>query len=132
MLIKQSMTDPFRLGVTLVLGRTDQILCPVSLMMAFLARRGTHNGPLFMFEDGSYLTRSRFVCELKKALSAAGINAEKYNGHSFRIGAATTAAEKGIEDSIIQTLGRWKSTAYLLYVRLPRENLAQLSTRLVS
>ena len=115
-LIKHSKTDPFRQGVTLVLGRTGKLLCPVAAMMHYLSIRGSCSGPLFRFGDGSLLTRGRFVSELKKALAKAGINASQFNGHSFRIGAATTAAEKGIEDSIIQTLGRWKSTAYLLYV----------------
>ena len=42
-------------------------------------------------------------------------------------GAATTAAEKGMEDSIIKTLGRWNSIAYLQYVKIPREQLASYS-----
>ena len=46
---------------------------------------------------------------------------------SFRIGSATTAAACGIEDSLIQTLGHWKSAAYLRYIRIPREQLANLS-----
>ena len=32
-------------------------------------------------------------------------------GYSFRIGAASTAAPRGLEDSTIQTLGRWKRTS---------------------
>ena len=33
-----------------------------------------------------------------------------YARHNFRIGAATTAAEKRVEDSLIQTLGRSQSS----------------------
>lgn len=33
-------------------------------------------------------------------LQKAGVDARKYNMHSFRIGAATMAAAKGVEDSI--------------------------------
>ena len=126
-LIKQSKTDPFRQGCTLVLGFTGKSLCPVSSLMAFLVTRVSQSGPLFTFQDSSYLTRARFVQERKRALTTGSIDADKYNGHSFRIGAATITAEIGIEDSVIQTLGRWKSTAYLLYVKLSREYLAQYS-----
>ena len=60
------------------------------------------------------------------------MNKENYSGHSFRIGAVTTAASKGIDDSMIQVLGRWQSTAYLCYVHIPRENLAAVSSVLIS
>ena len=101
-------------------------------LIAFLITRGSQSGLLFTFLNGSYLTRACSVQELKRASTTSGIDADKYNNHSFRIGAATTAAEKGIEDSRIQTLGRWKSTAYLLYVKLSREHLAQYSVEQVS
>ena len=39
-----------------------------------------------------------------------------YAGHSLRIGVATTAAMAGVEDAMIQTLGRWQSAAYVQYV----------------
>ena len=65
------------------------------------------------------LTRLRFVEAIRAALSAAGVDESKYNGHSFRIGAATTAAAKGFEDLAIKTLGRWRSVAYLDYIRTP-------------
>ena len=76
--------------------------------------RGPHSGPFFA--DGRLLTRRRFVEAVKGALTAAGVDERRYNGHSFRIGVATTAAAKGIEDSIIKTLGRWESVAYQQYV----------------
>ena len=121
--IKSSKTDPFRKGVTLALGRTNRPLCPVAAMAAYLQQRGHSLGPLFRFKNGEPLTRKKFVDHIKSGLNTAGLNQEKYNGHSFRIGAATTAAFKGLEDSIIKTLGRWESTAYLRYVKIPREQL---------
>ena len=67
-----------------------------------------------------------------ETLQRAGVDQSKYCGHSFRIGAATTAATKGVEDCIIKILGRWKSLAYLQYVRLSREQLSGYSAVLVS
>ena len=57
------------------------------------------------------------------ALKQTDINQRKYCGHSFHIGAATTAAMKGIEDSVIKTLGRWESVAYMQYIHLPHSQV---------
>ena len=40
------------------------------------------------------------------------LEASEFAGHRFRIGAATTAAARGVEDSLIKTLGHWESSAY--------------------
>ncbi len=67
---------------------------------------------------------------MREALEEAGVDPGRYNGHSFRIGAATTAAARGLEDSTVRTLGRWKSLAYLEYIKIPREQLATYTARL--
>ena len=97
--------------------------CSVSLLAA---RQGSP-GALFRFQDERLLTPTRFTGKLREALEALGLQSKHYAGHCFRIGAATTAAERGLEDSLIKALGRWESMAYLLYVRTPRERLASLS-----
>ena len=51
---------------------------------------------------------------VRGALASAGFDHSKYCIHSFRIGAATTAAAKGIEDAVIKTLGRWDTKRYTL------------------
>ena len=130
--LKQSKTDPFRRGVSIYLGRTQTDLCPVVAILAYIAVRPAVNGPLFVFKDGSFLTRDRLVSAIRRALSAAGINTTGFSGHSFRIGAATTAAVVGVEDSTIKMLGRWESSAYQRYLRTPRETLAAISARLVT
>ena len=63
-------------------------------------------------------------------LLRANLPADIYAGHSFQIGAATTAASAGIKDSTIQTLGRWQSSSYLLYIRLDHRHMASLSSTL--
>ena len=63
-----------------------------------------------------------------QALSAAHLPAKDYAGHSFRIGAATTAAMIGLEDSTIQILGHWKSSSYQLAIYSIRANPGQLAS----
>jgi len=77
------------------------------------------------------LTRQRFVARVREALTLAGIDCSPYSGHSFRSGAATTASKCGISDATIKMLGRWKSSAYQLYVKTPRDQLARVSLELV-
>ena len=130
--IKQSKTDPFRHGVDIFVGKTLSSICPVSALTAYLVVRGPQPGPLFLFRDGSTLSRQKLVLQVRECLKAGGVNEALYCGHSFRIGAATTAAKKGLEDSLIQTLGRWQSSAYLRYIKLPRESLSAISKLLVA
>ena len=128
--IKKSKTDPFRQGVNIFLGATGNTLCPVTALLNYLAIRGNSEGPLFHYKDQTPLTKNKFTSSFRDILNKAGLESTQYSGHSFRIGAASTAAANGIEDSLIQTLGRWKSSAYLTYVRIPSANLAAMSRHL--
>ena len=123
MSIKQSKTDPFRRGVDLFVGLTGTDLCPVAAILDYLTHWRRCRGSLFRFSSGEFLTRKRFVDSVRAALAETDIDQRKYCRHSFRIGVATTAAARGVEDSVIKTLGRWESVAYLQYVRLPRDQL---------
>ena len=69
---------------------------------------------------------------VRRALREAGIDDTKYCGYSFQIGTATTAAEHGMEGSMIKTLGRWRSLAYLDYIKIPIGQLANYSRILAS
>ena len=128
--LKASKTDPFRKGISLFIGKVASDICPIAAMLAYLMVRGQHAGPLFKFQDGRFLTRQRLVTAVREALQSAGVQPGLYSGHSFRIGAATTAAARGVEDSVVMTLGHWKSLAYLEYIKIPRQQLARYSTML--
>ena len=130
--LRHSKNDPFGNGVTIYLGRTQRPICPVAALLGYLARRGNSPGPLFLFRDGSTLSRQRLVRRMQQALAPYGVDYSHLTGHSFRIGAASAASRAGIEDSMIQTLGRWRSSAYLRYIRIPGQMLAATSERLLN
>ena len=69
---------------------------------------------------------------LRSTLQEAGIDATYYSGHSFRIGAATTAAACGISETIIMQMGRWRSSAYQAYIKIPTRNLATIAHKIAS
>ena len=127
--IKASKTDPFRKGCFLHIGKGEFPLCAISSLLAYLTLRGDAPGPLFLFRDGRLLSRALLTSWLRGILSAAGISGN-FSSHSFRIGAAAVAARNGIPDHQIQALGRWTSSAYLLYIRTPAESLSRLSKQL--
>ena len=129
--LRHSKTDPFGSGVTIYLGRTGQTVCPVTALLGYLARRGEAPGPLFLFQDGTPLSKEKLLLHLRQALSQQGVDSFGLTGHSFRIGAATAAARAGMEDSLIQTLGRWHSAAFLRYIRTPAHLLASSTSRLL-
>jgi len=107
-----------------------EFLCAVDAVLGYLVLRGNSDGPLFLLQSGMPLSRSRLSSWLRTILEGAGIPGN-YSSHSFRIGAATVAARNGIPDHLIQSLGRWSSNAYQLYIRTPSEALANLSQLLV-
>ena len=122
--IKKSKTDPFRQGFTLRLWATNNNLCPVVALSNF-HKRCVHFGPLFRFTNGSFLTRAIFSDIIQQGIPDVNLNT-----HSFRIGGASTAHAAGIPDSTIQTLGRWASDAYQLYLRIPSQTLQNTFIRM--
>ena len=67
---------------------------------------------------------------LKSRLALVGLDPSLYSGHSFRRGAASSAAAAGYSDYEIQLLGRWRSDAYKLYIDIPHDRILHLSSRL--
>ena len=103
-----------------ILPRLKGPTCPHTAMAKYLNHRMPHypqTEPLFCLATGKRLTQLHFRYLLRRQLQRAGLNPQSFNTHSFRIGAATSAAQAGVPAQVIKCLGRWRSHAYKGYIR---------------
>ena len=92
--------------------------------------RPKRGSPFLSDSRGQTLTYSQFNKCIKRVFKAVGLNDKLGSTHSCRIGGASALATQGVPDSIIMLTGRWKSLAFLDYLRLGapavRKTLAHL------
>ncbi|CAC5398830.1 unnamed protein product [Mytilus coruscus] len=115
------------MGVDIQLHKLNHDSCPFKALHDYLIVRKTmfkfqNNSALFIDESGKALEREFFISKLKHLLGICGYNPQSFNGHSIRIGAATTAGKSNIEDHLIKTLGRWNSDSYCRYIRTSKND----------
>ena len=91
---------------------------PATFLREFLHVRGPRQAILFAYADGSPMLRREFDAILKRLLEFCGLSTKVFKGHSFRIGAATSAALRGESDAQIRAAGRWASDAFRRYIRI--------------
>ena len=127
--IKASKTDPFRSGVTITLHANNSPLCPIKAIRPYLSRHPSKSGPFFAWHDGRFLTRSGLATVLAR-IRPLGI--QNMSSHSFRIGAASTAAAAGHPRWLIQAMGRWSSNCFKDYIRIPTSTLSAVSRSLAT
>lgn len=128
--IKCSKTDPFRKDCDIYVGRGVASICPFVAISNYLEARGSESGPLFLYSDGSPLSRQKLTSTLQSILHSAGFTGA-YSGYSFRRGAATTAASSGVPDHLVKTLRRSSSDAYELYSRTPVSSIVRVTNQLL-
>lgn len=124
--IRSSKTDQVSNSTTLVIYKQPDIaVCPVKLMNLYLNKRlslsadicKTDDMQLYIHFDGTLLTRYQFSSVLQKCLQFGEVPGH-FRPHSFRLGGATEAKRRGVDDDVIKQWGRWSSSAYLRYIRL--------------
>ena len=138
--VEPSKTDRYRRGVSIKLfkNETNDKLCPYNALSKYLMLRNkvftlqrTAESPFFLTETGEAMCRSFFVLHTKQILSQLGFNTMFYTGHSFRIGAASSAASCRLEDHLIRTLGRWSSDCYRTCIHTPNRVIQDAQTALL-
>ncbi|CAF1245868.1 unnamed protein product [Didymodactylos carnosus] len=87
----------------------------MSTYLAFRTKLKLPSKALFILPDGSILDRYLLINHLTRLLDSLGYNPLHYSGHSFRIGAATSAARARVPTYLIKLLGRWSTESYRRY-----------------
>ena len=109
-----------QLGVPTLLKlpcENNNLVCPVCTMLNYLQLRPNVKGPLFIHLNGSLVTRYQFAAILAKCIQVCNGSSRNYKSHSFRIGRATQLVASGVSGADVMKLGRWRSDAYLKYIR---------------
>ena len=80
--LKVSKTDPFRQGQTIVIGKKNSPLCPISAIVAYLNSRplSSDSGPLLTYVSGGLLTREKLTKETRLLISKGGLDSREFAG----------------------------------------------------
>ena len=92
-------------------------LCPVRAYRKYIKLRGPKPGPIFIHENGKPITRPQIAATLHDCLQVFTNRPQLYNTHSFRIGKITDLAREGHSILQIKEMGRFKSFAFLAYIK---------------
>ena len=116
--LEQSKTDPFRCGHTITVHASGTSTCPVRALQLYADAVPEPRINLPVFKGGRFspLDRQHLTNTIRHLLRNTTYKHQCYSSHSFRKGAATTAAAAGLPDWLIKVLGRWSSNAYQLYI----------------
>ncbi len=119
--IKTSKTDQLKRGHSIFIFNLPTPIQPYQSIALFLHQRKSQITP----DIGSKKN-------LKIILNRSGIPTKHFSSHSFRIGAATTVAQRGLSEHQIKMLGRWTSHTFKSYVRADLHHIRQAHQSLVS
>ena len=95
----------------------DTVVCPVYNLVQYMSLDKAYSRYMFVFRDGNPVTGDWFLKNLRFLLSRLHFNCKLFGTHSFRIGFTTDLAKNGASITEIKTKGRWKSYAFIKYVR---------------
>ena len=103
--IKRSKTDQSGEGMTKGIPYfSNRDYCPVISLKNWLEKSEIKSGKIFDMADKSV------ALTIKKYAAIAGLDSNKYSGHSLRSGFATSAAELGAEERNIMAMTGHKTT----------------------
>ena len=94
------------------------VVCPVKVVMHYLAYRPLVQGPLFVHQDGRPVTSWDLANMLDKLSSFLNFPKQLVKSHSLCIGGTTMLYMQGVDLQEIKRQGRWASNCFKKYVQL--------------
>jgi len=103
--VKRSKTDQSGEGMTKGIPYfSNPNYCPVISLKNWIEKSGIKHGKIFEMSDKTV------ALTIKKYAAIAGLDSNKYSGHSLRSGFATSTAELGAEERSIMAMTGHKTT----------------------
>ena len=122
-------------GVVLEIFPTETFFCPITALRKYFKTcpiKLENGKPVFRTETGANYTGRDLNKELAELTSAITNGTKgKIRSHSFRSGLATEMGLAGFTDEQIMAAGRWSSTAFRSYCKLPRSKRLNEQHRLI-
>ena len=117
--LQQSKTDQEKTGQDIAIPKMDSQSCPVRALQEWLTYADITKGSIFrrmgrygqIYQDG--LSAQSVAIIIKRYVSAAGLNAAQFSGHSLRAGLVTSAFKAGASSWKIRQQTRHQSDAML-------------------
>ena len=128
--IKSPKEDRIGKEIIIDIYASHGLLCPVKALEKWLKTKPPAEAgkPAFRDENGVPLTGRKLNEILKKCLSNHIDYEDGYvTSHSFRAGIASLMGSMGYSDSQIKAIGRWSSSAFETYIKLPRTKRAEMA-----
>ena len=133
--VKCDKTNRTHLAVIIDIFNTGSALCPVKAFKGY-SRAVTGektDQPAFRLASGAALTARKLNNFIKLALTPHLGNVNGFlSSHSFRIGITSLLGQSGMSTEELKTIGRWSSSAYEFYLKLPRTSRLRLAEKVSS
>jgi hypothetical protein len=107
-------------------------ICPVRAYTKWARMADREKGkPAFRAPCGTPLTGRKLNSYIRQLLEGnIDYSVGQVTTHSFRSGIASLLGTKGFSDEEIKQAGRWSSSAYLAYMKLPRTKRAAIARKI--
>ena len=130
--IKCDKNNKTHLSVIVDIFSSGSSICPLKAYKKYAAcyeRRGDQ--PAFRLKSGAALTAKKLNTFLKNNLTPHLGDLNGFiSSHSFRIGISSLLANSGMSTEELKCIGRWSSSAYEFYLKLPRTSRLRLAEKI--